>query len=42
MTKLEQYEAQLARCCGKAPRPYVKPKPISGIEKELKLQEESN
>lgn len=35
----EKMREQLDRCCGPAPKPYVKPKPLSGLEKELRLQE---
>jgi len=35
----EKMQAQLDRCCGAAPKPYVKPKPLSGLEKEFRLQQ---
>lgn len=40
MTKLELYREQLNRCCGPVPKKFVKPK-LTGIQKELRLQEES-
>ena len=30
----EQMDAQLTRCCGPVPKPLVKPKPLTGIERE--------
>lgn len=32
--KLEQMQAQLRRCCGPVPKPFVRPKPLTGIERE--------
>lgn len=30
----EKMQAQFERCKGPAPKPWVKPKPVSGIERE--------
>jgi len=31
---LQQMRDQLTSCCGPAPKPLVKPKPLTGIERE--------
>lgn len=34
---MSKWIEQLNRCCGLFPKPYVKPRPKSGIDKELEL-----
>lgn len=33
MIATNKYAWMLDQCCGKVPRPYVKPKPMTGIER---------
>lgn len=29
----DKYQSLIDRCCGPAPKPYMKPRPITGIER---------